>query len=191
METPPMQVLVADFTVMPGIVQLDMSREAQMQRSAAGESQVKAGAHDIAGVQAPPSDTLVKEIQARGLPAVRGGAAGTQAGVDEVLIAGQVTAIEEGNRPRRTVNGFGAGKSSVQGTATLSRGTTAGPELLQSYNLSVNSGRMPGMGVGGAAGGITSAATVVSGGAHAVGEVKHTPVDDQAARVVTLSQRKF
>jgi hypothetical protein len=44
------------------------------------------------------------------------------------------------------------------------------------------------MGVGIAAGGIKSAATVVSGGAHAVGEVKHTPVDDQAASIAeTLS----
>jgi Domain of unknown function (DUF4410) len=184
-ENRPTQVLVADFTAMPGIVQLDTSPGARMQRSAAGYSRVNAGAQDIAGVQATLSDTLVKEIQAMGLPAIRV-AAGTQAGVDEVLITGQITAIDEGNRARRTVIGFGAGKSFVQGIATLSRGTTAGPEQLQSYNLSANSGRLPGMGVGAAAGGIKSAATIVSGGAHAAGEVKNTPVDNQAARIAEI-----
>jgi hypothetical protein len=88
---------------------------------------------------------------------------------------------DAGDQYRRRSGVHRAGKSSVGETAELTRGTLGGPELLQNFRLSANSGRMPGMGVGAAAGEVRSAATAVSGGAHAAGEVKRSPVADQAA----------
>jgi Domain of unknown function (DUF4410) len=178
----PTRVLVADFAAAPGIVQLDTSPGVEVERAASGTAPQQAAAQDIRDVQSALSDTLVQRIQAMGLPAIRV-PAGTMPGPDELLVSGQITAIEEGSRARRTVIGFGAGKTSVQGNAALLRGSASGPQVLQTYSTSANSGRMPGMGVGAAAGGAKSAASVISGGAHAAGEVTRTPVGDQAATI--------
>lgn len=178
----PPKVLVADFRALPGAVQLDLSPGVQLQRSSAGISPAQAEAEDIADVQNTLSDSLVEKIQAMGLPAARV-PAGTMPGPGEALVTGQITSVSEGNRARRTIVGFGAGKVSVEGNAELLLGTASGPELLQSYSTNANSGRMPGMGMSAAAGGVESAATAVSGSVHGVEEAKRSPVAQEATKM--------
>jgi hypothetical protein len=179
---PPEKILVVDATASPGIVQLDTSRGVQLQRTAAGVTSEQAAAQDVLAVQAALSNTLVEKIQAMGLKAERV-PAGTLPGPDELAFTMQITAIQEGNRARRTVVGFGAGKASVRGNATLLRETGAGLEVLQTYSTSADSGRMPGMGVGAAAGGAKSAVTAISGAAHGTAELENSPVAEEATKV--------
>jgi hypothetical protein len=179
---PPAKILVVDPTALPGIVQLDPSPGVQAQRSAAGVTPEQAAAQDIQEVQSALSQTLVKKIQAMGLQA-EPVPAGTLPGPDELAVTMQITAIQEGNRARRTVIGFGAGKVSVRGNATLLGETSAGPEVLKSFSTSADSGHMPGMGVGAAAGGAKSAATAISGAAHGNAEIANTPVAEEATKV--------
>lgn len=172
---PPARVLVENFTASPGIVQLDTSPGAIVKRQAAGLSAEAAQQKDVADVQSAITETLVQDIKAMGLPAVAA-APGTSPGPSDLMVTGQIAAINEGSRARRVVVGFGAGKSSVTGNAQLLRGVSGGsPAMLQTYNFSADSGHMPGMGVGAAAGGAKSAATAVSGAAHAEGEVERSP----------------
>lgn len=177
----PQMVLVVDAVAPAGIVQLDTSRGVQAQRFAAGITPQQAEANDVLAVQTALSDTLVQKIQAMGLQAQRV-PAGTQPGPGELAVTVQLSSIQEGNRARRTVIGFGAGQVAVEGSASLLLGTSAGPELLQSYQTGATSGRMPGMGVGAAASGVKSATTAVSGAAHGVGEIENGPVADEATK---------
>jgi hypothetical protein len=180
--SPPGQILVVDATASPGIVQLDPSPGGQAQRAAAGVTPQQAAAADVLSVQTALSDTLVQEIQAMGLQAARA-PAGSVPGPGELAVTVQITSIQEGNRVRRTVIGLGAGKVSVQGIATLLRGTSAGPEVLQTYTSNASSGRMPGLGIGAAASGVKSAATAVSGAAHGAAEIESSPVAEEAAKL--------
>jgi hypothetical protein len=176
----PTEILVAFSPASFANVQLDTSPGAVLQRQQAGLSIPAAQAKDVQDVQSAISDTLVQKIQSMGLQAQPVGA-GALPPAGSVMVTGQITAIAEGNRARRTVVGFGAGASAVQGTATLVRvNATGGYDVLQSFNLSASSGRMPGMGVGVAAGG---ASAVVSGAGHAAGEVERSPVGQQAASI--------
>lgn len=178
----PAQILVVDATTSPGIVQLDPSPGVQAQRAAAGVTPQQAAAADVLAVQTALSDTLVQKLQAMGLQAKRV-PAGSLPGPDELAVTMQITSIQEGDWARRTVIGLGAGRVSVQGIATLLLGTNAGPEILQTYTSSANSGRMPGMGIGAAASGIKSATTAVSGAAHGAAALENSPVADEATKV--------
>jgi hypothetical protein len=176
----PTVILVAYFPASSANVQLDASPGAILQRQQAGLSVPAAQAKDVQDVQSAISDTLVQKIQAMGLQAQPVGA-GALPPPGSVMVTGQISAIAEGNRARRTVIGFGAGASAVQGAATLVRvNASGGYDVLQSFNLSATSGRMPGMGVGVAAGGASAA---ISGATHVAGEVERTPVGQQAASI--------
>jgi hypothetical protein len=176
----PARVLVVDATASPAVVQLDPSPGMQAQRAAAGVTPAQAAAADILAVQTALSDTLVQKITAMGLQAVRM-PAGSQPAPGELAVTIQITAIQEGNRARRTVIGLGAGKVSVQGIATLLQGTSAGPEVLQTYTSNASSGRMPGLGIGAAASGVKSATTAASGAAHGASELDN-PVAEEATK---------
>ena len=178
----PIRILVVDAGASPNIVQLDTSPGVAAQRNAAGITPLQAADQDILAVQTALSDTLVKNIQAMGLPAERV-PAGTSPGPGELAVTTQITAIQEGSRARRTVIGLGAGKDSVQASALLLRGTGAAPEMLRSFTASANSGRMPGMGIGIAATGVKSATTALSGAAHGVSELDNSPVAKDAAKL--------
>jgi hypothetical protein len=178
----PDKILVADFSIEPGAVHLDNSPGVLVQRQTQGITDQGAAALDAQDVQGALSDTLVQKLQAMGFVAERV-AAGTQPGPRELAVTGQVTAIHEGSRARRTVVGFGAGKSYVQGQAELLRGTPGGVEWLQTYRLDANSGRMPGMGIGAAAGGAQAAGTAISGSLHVAGEMRRTPAGREAAHL--------
>jgi hypothetical protein len=55
-----------------------------------------------------------------------------------------VTEINEGNRMRRNVIGFGAGKSQVSADVTVSMADTSGRKQLMMFRAEADSGRRPG-----------------------------------------------
>jgi len=179
----PRRVLVADFQVDPGAVRQDQAIGIRLQRSMDGGNAEAARGAIAAEVQSAISDTVVEALSKAGLPAEHA-IPGAVYRPGDLVVAGRVLRIDEGNRTRRLGIGFGAGKSIVEARAELYAVVPDGPPvLLQTYDGKSDSGRKPGMAIGAslavaqsdAALGALSVVTNVSG------EVRHTPVGKEAA----------
>lgn len=185
----PQVILVYDFATNPGDVQLDSGVGSRLTNLFAGQSGTnQKRAEAAADVVNAIGDTLVKQIQSLGLYAQRVPAGtsppayGTMA-----IVEGQVLDIDEGNRTRRTIIGFGAGASKVQADAQLSYQVPGQePQLLVGYDDSGKSRATPGMavtmGVGGLAGRAATSA-VLGGGLHAYSETHGATVSADGTRM--------
>ncbi len=185
----PRVVLVYDFSTAASSVQLDSGVGSRLSNLFAGQSGMnQERAEAAADVVNAIGDTLVKQIQSLGLYAQRVPAGtsppayGTMA-----IVEGQVLDIDEGNRTRRTIIGFGAGASKVQADAQLSYQVQGQePQLLVGYDDSGKSRATPGMavtmGVGGLAGRAATSA-VLGGGLHAYSETHGATVSADGARM--------
>ena len=106
----PQLVVVHDFAVSASAVALDTAIGARVMEALKGNEEiqdhVKAG-REVAKVL---TETLVKEVGKLGIPAVAAANATPVAG-PSLQIEGQFVTVNEGNRLRRAVIGFGAGAS--------------------------------------------------------------------------------
>ena len=123
------------------------------------------------GVSERMADELVARIAKMGLAARRADA-GTDVPSDALVITGYFVDIDEGNRLRRLVIGFGAGQSTLDAEGQLRHPSGSGYETLLAFKTHADSGEMPGaavtMGAGAAAqgavtGGMAVANVAVSG----------------------------
>ena len=179
----PKRVLVTDFQVDPDAVRQDQAIGLRLKRATDGDNAEAAREAIAAEVQSAISDTVVQALSKAGLPAEHA-LPGAVHRPGDLVVAGRVLRIDEGNRTRRLGIGFGAGESIVEARAELYAVVPDGPPvLLQTYDGSSDSGRKPGMAIGAsmavaqsnAALGALSALTNVSG------EVRRTPVGKEAA----------
>ncbi|MBU8536833.1 DUF4410 domain-containing protein [Falsiroseomonas tokyonensis] len=168
----PAQIVVERFALDPRQVTLDAAPLLRAQRAMNGNDAAarRAAAEEaIAGFQT----ALVAALRERGFtaaPAAEAGAA--TAATPRLLVQGRFTALEEGNRARRTVIGFGLGASRVAGHAVLAFQDVAGaaPREVDSFALDADSGRMPGGVIGAGRGaGMVVAGTAIRG---AMGEAR-------------------
>ena len=124
-------VVVQDFAVWPGEVQLDPGLSGtidetlganQVPRRTAKEQQI---GHQVAGALA---EELVVEIRDLDLPAERGSGLppGTTTGL---VISGQFVSVDQGNRTERVVLGLGAGRSDVRVRAQVFEVTPSATSL--------------------------------------------------------------
>jgi len=85
-------------------------------------------------------------------------------GSNVLIIDGNFTDINEGNRLRRMVIGLGAGQSTLDTVVQAYQKTDEGTQQVMDFTTHADSGYMPGVGVtgpaGAAAGGATAAATL-------------------------------
>ncbi|HVJ44095.1 MAG TPA: DUF4410 domain-containing protein [Dongiaceae bacterium] len=186
----PAVVLVRDFVVAPGDVALDSGRIARLRRAIGGESdsqQQQAAAQSVVDAL---GNTLVDAIARMGLTARRISAdTVVPAGDNAVLVDGNIVAINEGNRAKRVVIGFGAGASTVDVRVALTYLAAARAEQrLAGFQASGSSGAAPGMlatgGAGAAVGAASTATTVaVSGGTQAIRETQGTTVSHDADNI--------
>jgi hypothetical protein len=172
----PQVVVVQDFAVAPGEVQLDPGlsgtiRETVGAASAGAPAMGKeaAVARQVANALA---QDLVVQIQDLGLPAQRG--VGLPPGVQQgLLITGQFVAIDQGNATERVTIGLGAGRSDVRVRAQAFQVTPAGRKLLDEVEVDAKSGLQPGMAETMGMGALTGhllVSTAVSGGLQVVDE---------------------
>ncbi len=89
---------------------------------------------------------LVKKILAMGLPAERFGA-GPLPQIGDYVITGEFVSIDEGDRLKRMIIGFGAGASKLMTAVEKYRITATGPQLLGSAEFEAKGGKAPGMAV--------------------------------------------
>lgn len=159
----PTLVLVHDFAVSPDDVSLNSGPLARLARvfkdAPASEEQIKVGR----AVAQALSDGLVEEMQELGFNAERSAVA-SPPDYRVLRIEGAFLSIDEGNRARRLVVGFGAGGTSVKTRVHVSFGTLSGPLKVAEFETVAESSKRPGIGpmagVGAAATSAASAAAV-------------------------------
>lgn len=181
----PDRILVTPFAVTPDEVRLDQGVASRIQRSSSDvplSGQQLQVAH---AAQAELAAAMVEKLRSYGLPAERIAGPGYPMQGSSLLVQGQIISIDQGNRTRRTVLGFGAGKSSLSADMQLYSAVGGErPRFLTALSGSDNSGRTPGLAVGmgaGAAGGHLLASSAVGTGMHVREEGKKAPSDSQAA----------
>ena len=134
---------------------------------------------------------LVKDILAMGLPAERAHGAAPPS-VGDIAITGQFVTIDEGNRTKRMIIGFGAGAAELRTVVEGYQIMAGGPRLLGSRDIAARGGKGPGMAaplviVGGIAGAPVRAAAV-SGGiniAQELGPEKIQGAADRTAKAIS------
>ncbi len=181
----PRMILVADFSADPNRVQLEQAIANRLERQMSDADPAAEQQRAALDVQQAISEALIKNLRKMGLPAERA-AADAMPGGSDLVIRGQIVRIDEGNRTRRLAVGFGAGKSDVRAQVQVYYlRPNAPPQLVQTYDADANSGRRPGLAMGGAmAAGSGSVAPVVIGGALGIhGETKKAGVAGEGERL--------
>ncbi|NKE45523.1 DUF4410 domain-containing protein [Roseomonas frigidaquae] len=159
----PAQIVVERFALDPSQVTLDGAPLLRARRAMDGNdgaARRTAAEEAIAGFQG----ALVTALRERGFAAVPATEAGPA--TPRLLVRGRFSALEEGNRARRAVVGFGLGASRVAGTAELAflDPATAAPRVVDGFALDADSGRMPGGVLGAGRGaGLVVAGTAIRG----------------------------
>lgn len=151
----PDKILIYNFAVPAEVVTMDQSAAARLQRrrlqrrGADADSSPEALAEQV---QIAFAKTLVGEFQKAALPAGTAPAEDAAIPPHTLLVHGEFTAINQGNKTKRMMIGFGRGASDVKAHVTVSLTNDAQPVVLSEFNLKSNSGKRPGaaatMGVG-------------------------------------------
>ena len=157
----PQLIIVHDFGVSASAVALDTAIGSRLLEAVKGnpeaDEQLKIG-QEVAKVV---TENLVKEISKLGIPAVEAAKATPVAG-PSLSIEGQFVTVDQGNRLRRAVVGFGAGASEVRTMVQVFETMNDGRRLVEDFYTTVKSSRKPGFGpmagAGAAVGGATSVA---------------------------------
>ena len=196
----PQVVVVQDFAVAPGEVQLDPGLSGTIDETLGAARGTPPSAQSTkVGRQVADAlaEKLVVEIRDLGLKAQRG--QGLPPGVGTgLVIRGQFVAIDEGNRTERVTLGLGAGRSDVRVRTQVFEVTPAGgSRLADEIEVDAKSGLQPGMaetmGVGGLAGHLVTA-TLVSGGLQVADEELGASVvadADRASKGITKQLASF
>jgi hypothetical protein len=160
----PEQVLVYNFAVTPQDVQANASIFAQMTRNFRDQDQTAEEMQLGREVADALTDELMRKIAALGMNPVRADK-NTPIRRGSILISGRFVKIDEGNRLRRNVIGFGLGQSSLDSDVQVLAPSRSGLRELISFDAHADSGEMPGaavMGPAGAAAGAGTAAVVAT-----------------------------
>jgi hypothetical protein len=195
----PQMIVVQDFAVAPGEVQLDPGLSGTIDETLMGNSlpprtaQEEQVGRQVAGALA---DKLVVQIRDLGLRAERG--TGLPPGVEEgLVVSGQFVGIDQGDRAERVAIGLGAGRSDVRVRAQLFEVNPRGRSLVDEIEVDAKSGLAPGMaetmGVGALTGHLI-ASTLVSGGVQVADESLGTSVvadSDRAASGIAKQLASF
>jgi hypothetical protein len=178
----PDKILVYGFDVAPDAITMDNSAAARLLgRGIAGR--IKGDTHDDTPAQAAEhvnaafTQTLVNALNKSAISTDRAFAEDGSVPVNSLVIEGSFTTVNEGNKSKRVMIGFGRGASDVRAHVTVSMITENRRVVLEEFNLDSKSGKKPGaaatMGVGSAAAGVA---------AGSVGDKKET-VEGDASRI--------
>ncbi len=161
----PDQILVYDFTVPPDVITMDESAAARLyRRRAARMGSDDDSSPDVVARQARASfsKTLVSLLRKASMPTEMALGPDTMAPAHTLVVQGEFTAIDEGNKTKRVMIGLGRGASDVQAHVTVALTTGTQPIVLSEFKLKSESGKKPGaaatMGVGALAVGATTGA---------------------------------
>ena len=188
----PSQVIVAPFTALTQDVRLDQGVTARVERAVEHEPANQAELKAARDAQAALQTALVEALRAKGLPAEAGRAEAAHG--NAMLVQGQIVSLDEGNRTRRTLIGFGAGRSSMTSEVQLFYvAGRAAPQFLESFEAVTAGPRTPGLGLplgAGAAAGHAGLSAVVGGTVQGAAEVRRAQSNPDAQRLAdAVAQR--
>jgi hypothetical protein len=193
----PNMVLVYRFAINGDEVTLNQGFFSRIDRSMGSASLTQDEQQTARKAAQRLADDLVKGIQGLGLQAQLATVDQTAVPPNSAMISGAFIDIDEGNRTRQMVIGFGVGKADINARMRLATWNGSGETVLATFDTHVDSGEMPGaavtMGAGAAAqGGVTAGMAVANAGVSGVKAYRSAddPMIDRMAEkmVVTLSQ---
>lgn len=161
--TRPSQILVYPFAVDTSDVTLNQSIIQRAYRSASGNNENAAQLQLARQTAELVCSTVVSNLNANGYSAVCGKRGVPVSGDNVLIVDGEFTDINEGNRLRRMVIGLGAGASTLDTDVRVYQRVNGNPQQVLAFNTHADSGKMPGAGIMapvGAAAGAGAAATV-------------------------------
>jgi Domain of unknown function (DUF4410) len=191
----PERIVIRGFDVRPDTITMDNSAAAKLLGPGI-VGRLKGETPDTTPTQAADhvstafTKTLMKELTKTSIPAASETGAPSATLPDTLLIEGSFTTIDEGNKSKRMIIGFGRGASDVRAHVTVSLYTGTKWVVLKDFNVDSASGKKPGaaatMGFGSAAAGIGSAAASGATG----GDNKET-VEGDASRMAKAVARQI
>ena len=191
----PELIIVHDYQVSRDEVQLDVGIGSRIERLVQGTPDDQDRAKLEQSVARIGTTTLVEEIRKLGLRAEPATMASPGAG-PTLSIEGHILSINEGNKTRRLVIGFGAGASEVRTLTQVYEVSGGEHRLVDDFYTTAKSSRKPGfgpMGGAGAAAGRAATTAAVSAGIGLASERSQTAESDaqHAAREIAKELAKF
>src|SRR5262245_35998003 len=173
----PQLILVHDYQVSQDKVQLDSAISSRVKRTVEGTREAEDRLKIEQEVSRALTTTLVDEIRKLGIPTEPAAMASTVDG-PTLSIEGQMVSIDEGNKAKRLVVGFGSGASEVRTLTQVYEAPSGdGPRLVEDFYTTVKSSRKPGFGpmAGfGAAAGAAASSMAAAGGVGAATALSQT-----------------
>jgi hypothetical protein len=142
--TRPQAIVVSDFEFTQDVVLLDRGFAAQLQRKMGNVSQPQLREQLAARVSQEIVRSMVAALNEAALPAREGGEETVVLSESTLLVTGTVRSIDQGNRTRRNVIGFGAGKSEVAADVVVAHLSASGKKEVLTFAAQADSGRRPG-----------------------------------------------
>src|SRR5262249_48719325 len=163
----PQLILVHDYRVSRDKVELDSAISSRVKRTVKGTPEADDQLRIEQEVSRALTTTLVDEIRKLGIPAEPAAMAPSVDG-PTLSIEGEMVSIDEGNKAKRLVVGFGSGASEVRTLTQVYEVTSGdGHHLVEDFYTTVKSSRKPGFGpmAGfGAAAGAAASSVAAAGG---------------------------
>ena len=154
----PERVLIYNFAASPADIQQNSSIFAKMGRNMENKDQTAEEIQVGREVADALATELTTKIAGMGLNALRADR-NMPITKGSILITGQFTKIDEGNRLRRNLIGLGMGQSSVDAAVSVLAPGRSELEEIIAFNAHADSGNMPGAGIMGPAGAAAGAGT--------------------------------
>ena len=181
----PNRVLIRDFTVPVDDITLDESVAGELHR----RLMLRLGADEDSSpevlaqrVQTAFAETLTDELRKANIPVENMHAAAPTSDSD-LVVEGEFMAINEGDKTRRIIVGFGRGASDIKTHVTVSSVTQGHPTVVLEFNLSSESGKKPGAAATGGIGALAVAA--------AAGGDRNSTVEADASRTAKLVAKQL
>jgi hypothetical protein len=134
----PAKILVDDFVVPGDVESMDESMATRIHRRhmLLWGANAEASPEDVAGqVRASFSKALASELQKSSVPTETAVSADTAIPVHILTVQSEFTAVNEGNRSKRAMIGFGLDASDVQAHVTVSLTSETHPIVLSEFKL--------------------------------------------------------
>lgn len=191
----PQMIVVHDFQVAPDDVRVDSGIGARLQRMEQGRSDDQERLRVERAVARALSVNLVEEIRKLGLSAEAAAMAAPPPG-PVLSVEGQIVSIDEGNKTRRMMIGFGAGASEVRTLTQVYEVRGGAHRLVEDFYTTTKSSRKPGLGPmagAGAAAGHAAQSAAIAGGLGLASERSQTVEGDvkHAAREIARTLSRF
>ena len=188
-------IIVHDYQTARDEVQLDSGIGSRIERLGQGAPEEQDRIKLEQSVARIGTTTLVDEIRKLGLRAEPAAMASPGAGYT-LSIEGQILSINEGNKTRRLMIGFGAGASEVRTLTQVYEVTRGEHRLVDDFYTTAKSSRKPGFGPmsgAGAAAGRAATSAAASGGIGLTSERSQTAEADaqHAAREIAKQLAHF